>query len=202
MTPVPIQTSLNSSATQEIDVVEFIDNQPVVRFHIEILLICASVLFLDGFDAQSIGYVAPALAREWSLPRGAMGTVFSAGLSGLMISALVVGPIADHVGRRPVIILSTLGFGLFTLLTTFAQNTSWLIILRFLTGLGLGAAMPNAVALVSEFSPRSRRATLIMLSLVGFSLGSILGGLVSAALVEAFGWRCVFVVGGVTTFFI
>src|SRR5262245_36649323 len=100
------------SGPPTIDVVEFIDRQPVGRFQIGLLVTCAAVLFLDGFDTQAIGYVAPALAKEWGLSKGALGPVFSAGLFGLMIGALLFGPLADRVGRKKIIIASTLAFGL------------------------------------------------------------------------------------------
>src|SRR3982074_2875805 len=136
-----------------VDVAEFIDQQPVGGFQIRLLLTCAAVLFLDGFDPQAIGYVAPALAREWGLTKGALGPVFSAGLFGLMIGALVFGPLADRVGRKKIIILSTLAFGLGTLATAFIQDVNTLLAIRFLTGLGLGAAIPNTVVMTSQFRP-------------------------------------------------
>jgi len=155
------------------------------------------VLFLDGFDTQAIGYVAPVLAKEWGLTKGALGPVFSAGLFGLMIGALVFGPLADRIGRKKIIILSTLAFGLGALVTAFVQDVNALIAIRFLTGLGLGGAMPNAIALTSEFNPRRRRATMVMIMFCGFSVGAALGGLLAAALIPQFGWRSVFIVGGV-----
>src|SRR5450631_2478694 len=82
-----------------VDVADFIDAQPVGGFQFKLLLTCAAVLFLDGFDTQAIGYVAPALAKEWGLTKGALGPVFSAGLFGLMIGALLFGPLADQIGR-------------------------------------------------------------------------------------------------------
>ncbi len=123
--------------------------------------------------------------------------MFGAGLFGLMIGALVLGPIADRIGRRRIIIVCTAAFGIGTLATIFAGDVSSLLIIRFLTGLGLGGAMPNAVALTSEFSPHRRRATMIMTMFCGFSIGAAVGGLLAAALIPAFGWRSVFVVGGV-----
>jgi AAHS family 4-hydroxybenzoate transporter-like MFS transporter len=184
-------------ASTVIDVPEYIDRQPVGAFQMRLLLICAAVLFIDGFDTQAIGYVAPALAQEWKLPRGVLGPVFSAGLFGLMIGALVLGPLADRIGRKRIIVLSTAAFGVGTLLTVLAQDATWLMTLRFLTGLGLGGAMPNAVALTSEFSPHRRRATMVMAMFAGFSVGAALGGLLAASLIPAFGWRSVFLVGGV-----
>jgi len=180
-----------------IEVAEFIDAQPVGGFQIRLLATCAAVLFLDGFDTQAIGFVAPALAREWGVTKVALGPVFSAGLFGLMIGALLLGPLADRVGRKKIIIVSTVAFGLGALVTTLVQDVSSLIVIRFLTGLGLGGAMPNAIALTSEFNPRRRRATMVMIMFCGFSVGAALGGLLAAALIPQFGWRSVFVVGGV-----
>ncbi len=180
-----------------IEVAEFIDRQPVGGFQLKLLLTCAAVLFLDGFDTQAIGYVAPALAREWGLTKAAIGPVFSAGLFGLMIGALLFGPLADRIGRKRIIILSTLAFGLGALVTAFVQDVNSLLAVRFLTGLGLGGAMPNAIAMTSEFNPRRRRSTMVMVMFCGFSVGAALGGLLAAALIPHFGWRSVFVVGGV-----
>jgi AAHS family 4-hydroxybenzoate transporter-like MFS transporter len=179
-----------------VDVAEFIDAQPVGGFQIRLLLTCAAVLFLDGFDTTAIGYVAPSLAREWGLSKGALGPVFSAGLFGLMIGALLFGPLADRIGRKKIIIFSTLAFGIGTLVTAFVHDVNTLLAIRFLTGLGLGGAMPNTIALTSEFSPHRRRATMVMVMFCGFSVGAALGGFLAAGLIPYFGWRSVFVVGG------
>jgi AAHS family 4-hydroxybenzoate transporter-like MFS transporter len=186
----------SSAGASLVDVAQFIDQQPVGGFQIRLLLTCAAVLFLDGFDTQAIGYVAPAIAREWGLTKAALGPVFSAGLFGLMIGALIFGPLADRIGRRKIIIFSTLAFGIGTFATAFVADVNALLAIRFLTGLGLGGAMPNAVAMTSEFSPHRRRATMVMIMFCGFSVGAALGGFLAAALIPQFGWRSVFVVGG------
>ncbi len=190
-------TGTSTEDASTVDVAAFIDATPVGAFQVKLLLICAAVLFLDGFDTQAIGYVAPALAKDLGLSRGVLGPVFSAGLFGLMIGALVFGPLADRVGRKRIIIFSTLAFGLGALATAFVRDVNTLLAIRFLTGLGLGGAMPNAIAMTSEFNPRRRRATMVMLMFVGFSIGAALGGLLAAALIPQFGWRSVFAVGGV-----
>src|SRR6202161_603704 len=143
---------MSISDSQPIDVVEFIDQQPVGSFQLKLLATCAAVLFLDGFDTQAIGYVAPVLAKEWGRTKGALGPVFSAGLFGLMIGALLFGPLADRIGRKKIIVLSTLAFGIGALVTALVQDVNALLAIRFLTGLGLGGAMPNAIAMTSEFS--------------------------------------------------
>jgi AAHS family 4-hydroxybenzoate transporter-like MFS transporter len=152
---------------------------------------------MDGYDTQAIGYVAPTLANAFAIGRAALAPVFSASLAGLMIGALVLGPIADRVGRRRIVIGSTIAFGVCSLLTACVGDLRLLIAVRFLTGLGLGGAMPNTVALTAEYSPQRLRATLVMLMFCGFSLGAAVGGYIAAALIPQYGWRAVFIVGGV-----
>jgi len=182
---------------QPIDVVDAIDRLPIGRFQVLALTLCGLVAILDGFDTQAIAFVAPVIAREWSMDVAAFGPIFGAGLLGLMVGALVMGPIADRIGRRWAVLLSTAIFGVFALLTAAAHDFAGLFAYRFLTGIGLGGAMPNIIALASEYSPRRNRATLVTLMFCGFPLGAVLGGLVSANLLSAFGWPSVFVPGGV-----
>jgi AAHS family 4-hydroxybenzoate transporter-like MFS transporter len=185
-----------SVETGTIDVPALIDRQKVGGFQVLVAALCAAVVFMDGFDAQAIGYVAPSISKSWGLRPGALGPVFGAGLFGLMLGALVCGPLADRVGRKAVIVGCTLAFGICALLTATADSLTSLLVWRFLTGLGLGGAMPNAIALTSEYSPQRSRATMIMVMFCGFSIGSALGGVLAAKLIPAFGWSAVFLVGG------
>jgi AAHS family 4-hydroxybenzoate transporter-like MFS transporter len=179
------------------DVSELIDHAPVGAFQRRAIALCALVAILDGFDTQSIAFVAPVIVKQWGLDLAAFGPVFGAGLLGLMFGALLFGPVADRIGRKGVIVLSTAWFGVFSVLTAMAGSPGELLALRFLTGLGLGGAMPNIIALTSEYAPARLRATLVTLMFCGFPLGAVLGGLVSAQVIAAFGWPSVFLLGGI-----
>jgi MFS transporter, AAHS family, 4-hydroxybenzoate transporter len=180
-----------------IDVPAFIGERPVGRFQWLVVWMCTLTVFLDGYDTQSVAFVAPSIAADWHLGPHQLGPIFVASLVGLLIGALGFGLLADRVGRRRMVIGCTLVFGLFTLGTALAQNVPQLLLLRFLAGLGLGGGMPNAIALTAEYCPERRRATLVMLMFTGFSLGGAASGGVAAALIPQFGWRSVWFVGGV-----
>lgn len=166
------------------------------RFQFGITALCALVAMMDGFDTQAIAYVAPSIAEAWGLNVAAFGPVFGGGLLGLTIGAFVLGPAADRFGRKPMLLLSLFLFGIFALLTARADSTNELLVYRVLTGIGLGGAMPNIIALTSEYAPKRLRATLVTIMFCGFPLGSTIGGLVSAPLIQNYGWESVFVVGG------
>lgn len=152
---------------------------------------------MDGFDTAIIGFIASDLVQEWDVQKSDLGPVMSAALVGLAVGALAAGPMADHIGRKKVLVLSIVIFGGFSLLTAFAGNLTMLALLRFLTGLGLGAAMPNAATLMSEYAPERRRALLVNLMFVGFPIGSSMGGFVSAWMIPYLGWQSVLILGGV-----
>src|SRR5437868_6372731 len=109
-----------------------------------------------------MGYVAPALIQQWKIPSAAMAPVFGAANLGILLGAVVLGMVADKVGRRPVLIGATLFFSVMTLLTSLSTSVQQLVVLRFISGIGLGTIMPNATALIGEYSPRRKRVTLMM----------------------------------------
>ena len=158
--------------TGPLDIEGFIDRRPFGLFQWGILVLCFMVIAADGFDTAAIGYVGPALAAQWGLSKLALGPLFSSALIGATISALVAGPLGDRIGRKQVLLWSVLLFGIFSIASAFATSLSQLMILRFLTGLGLGAAMPNVVTLLSEYSPARHRALLVNAMFCGFTLGS------------------------------
>src|ERR1700751_3428472 len=180
-----------------VDVPELLDQQKISRYQVRVAALCAAVVFLDGFDTQVIGNLVPSIIAEFKVTRPAMAPGGLAGLVGLMVGALTLGPLADKIGRRTVIIGSTLVFGVMTLLTgLLAESVTGLMVLRFLTGLGLGGAMPNSIAMTAEYAPHRRQATMVMVMFCGFPIGASFAGFISAYLIPAFGWRPLLYLGG------
>ncbi len=185
-----------------IDVTSLIESQRLGRFAVGLLGWTFLCMLLDGFDFAAISFVVPALAREWHVPVGSFGSVFGFGVAGLMVGSIVFGWVGDRIGRRATIILGCWLFGGFTLASIWAPSVSVLLWLRFLAGVGLYAAVPNAIVLVSEFAPRRLRATWVVLMFTGFTIGAVLAGVGGATLIPNFGWQAMFVVGGTLPFLI
>jgi AAHS family 4-hydroxybenzoate transporter-like MFS transporter len=185
------------ASSMTVDVAAVIDRVRLSHLQWTTILLCGLVAILDGFDTQAIAFVAQVIARDLDVEVSAFGPVFGAGLLGLTVGALAFGPAADRWGRKPIIIASTFVFGAFALSTPLAASLPALMLYRFLTGLGLGGAMPNIIALTSEYSPKEKRSTLVTLMFCGFPLGAVLGGLISARLIAGYGWPVVFYLGGI-----
>lgn len=183
--------------TPIVDLRQWIDSRPMTRYQWGVLFMCFSIVALDGFDAAIMGFIAPAVLQEWAISKAAFGPIMASAMVGLAVGALVSGPYSDRIGRRRVLIASVATFGLFSLLSGFAQTPVQLAALRFLTGLGLGAAMPNCTTLLSEFIPARLRGTLVTLMFMGFGLGSATGGFVSAWMLPHWGWASLLILGGV-----
>lgn len=193
---MPQDAPAQSTSSEHVTLKSIIDDRPIGRVHVLVLMLCGFVMFLDGFDTQAISFAAPVLAKEWGLPPEALGPVLSAAIFGLMVGYLALSPLAARFGHRRVIIVTTAVFGALTLLCTLAAGPVELIALRFLTGMGLGAAIPSVVALTSEFAPRRRRSSFVMFIYCWLALGFVAAGVVSGFVIPQFGWRGMFVVGG------
>lgn len=179
------------------DVRELINDRPFGGFQKLVVFFCFVIIALDGFDVAVMGLIAPQLREEWGVTPQALGPVLSAALVGLAVGALVAGPLADRYGRKIVLVTSVLFFGFWTLVTAFSTDVTQLVIFRFLTGLGLGAAMPNAATLTAEFAPKRKRAFLVTVAFCGFSFGAAGGGFLSAWMIPNLGWQSVLIMGGV-----
>lgn len=184
------------ASTPDVNLSRLIDSGKLSRFQIVVITLCGFLMLIDGFDMQIIGYIAPLVAKEWGVPRSALGPVFSLGLTGLMVGFLIFSPLSDKLGHRRILIGCTLVFSIFTFLTLTATDVTHLALFRFLTGIGLGGVTPSAVALTSEYSPKRIRATAVLIIYCGFSLGFVIAGVVAAQLVPLYGWHSLLWVGG------
>jgi MFS transporter, AAHS family, 4-hydroxybenzoate transporter len=192
-----LRSSVNpGSASLSVDIAALIDSQPLSAFQIRALVLIGCLVLMDGLDVQEIGFVAPALLRTWGLGAAALGPIFGAGLFGMLVGSMSLSVLADHIGRRPVLIGATFFFALCVLATAATHSVSQMVALRFLTGVGIGGVMGNAVTLASEYCPAARRASLLMGLSCGFTAGAMLGGLLAAVLIPRTGWRSVFIAGG------
>ena len=182
--------------SQAVNVASVIDNNPVSRLQIRVVVGSFLIMMFDGFDTQSIAFVAPAIASDWHLSSATFGPIFAAALLGSIVGGMLLGSLADRFGRRIVLALCLFVFGSLNMACAYATSIESLTILRFLCGIGLGGAIPNLLAMVSEFAPARRRATLVATTFCGFPLGAVLGGLVSIPLIAKFGWPSVMFLGG------
>lgn len=164
-----------------------------------ILVLCFVAYVLDGFDVAVISFTAPAMSREWGLGAGQLGLVFSAGVLGMTLGAMFLASLADLYGRRLVVCLMLLLSGASTLAVAYSSTVPQLVVLRFVAGLGLGTLMAALAPLVGEYSPRRHRTLILAAIFSAGPLGPVIGGLVSATVIEQHGWRIIFQYAGLLT---
>jgi AAHS family 4-hydroxybenzoate transporter-like MFS transporter len=157
----------------------------------------ALTIILDGIDNQLLGNAIPSMMKDWTLPRGAFATALAAGPLGMMLGGVFGGMLGDRIGRRTALLSSVIAFALLTFAVATVNDVTLLSLFRFLCGLGLGGAMPNAAALASEYVPRRQRAFAVTLTIVCIPLGGTLAALMSALVLPVYGWRALFVLGGI-----
>jgi AAHS family 4-hydroxybenzoate transporter-like MFS transporter len=188
--------------SQTLSIERLIDDQNIGRFNISLLVWCFLAMWADGYEISAMSFAAPELVRQWHVPAEAFKTVFPASNFGVLFGAPLLGYIGDKLGRRIAVVLGSLIFGVFTLAMMWATNLDQMFWLRFLTGIGIGGLMPNTIALNSELAPRRWRATLIVIMFTGITLGSASPGPIAGWLVPDYGWRIVFLIGGVVPLFV
>ena len=183
--------------TAPVDVGHLLDEGSWSRQQQIFVLLTALTIVFDGIDNQLLPIAVPAMMREWALPRGAFAPVLASGMIGMMLGGALAGLVGDRLGRRVALLGSVFVFGVLTLATVFVDGIVALAGLRFLAGLGLGGAMPNAAALASEYVPRRHRPFAVTLTIVCVPLGGSVAAFMGGQILPAFGWRVLFAIGGV-----
>ncbi len=183
----------------KLDVDRLIDEAPISALQYRVFLFCAVVALLDAVDSVSIGLAGPLIAGDLKMSPAAFSPVYSSGLLGAAIGALIFGPLSDRFGRKPLLVLTTATFGLFTCLTVLADTFPVLVAYRFIAGLGLGGATPCFITMAAEYAPQRNRATIVSLLWAGYPLGNSVGGFMASYVLARFHWSMVFYVGGVPT---
>lgn len=182
---------------QVVNLRELLDDPASARFQRLLILLLCCFMCVEGYDMQVLGYAAPAMIKALHTSKSGLGVVFGGAMFGFMIGAFVIGNLGDTVGRKKAIIGGLVVFGLFTLGTSFATTIPELLITRTLAGIGLGGAVPNAVALMAEYAPSKRRTFSVAVLYIGYTIGSATGGVIAARMIPVEGWPSVFILGGV-----
>jgi len=157
----------------------------------------ALTIILDGVDNQLLPNAVPFIAPEWGLQNSAFRNALATGPFGMMIGGLAGGMLGDRYGRRTALLGSVLSFAVLTLAIAFVNSVFMLGLLRFIAGIGLGGAMPNAAALASEYVPRRQRPFAVTLTIVCIPLGGFVASTMAGLIGPAYGWRGLFIVGGI-----
>lgn len=176
-----------------------IDDGAISTLQWIIFAVCFLMNAIDGMDVLVISYAAPLLAEEWSIAPAALGIVFSAGLIGMTTGAMFVAPYADTIGRRNMILLSILLTGGGVLATSLAGSVNALMLLRFISGMGIGAMLASVATMAAEYAPDRRRNLILGSVLAGFPIGATLFGIVAADILPSQGWRAIFIAAGGAT---
>lgn len=188
---------------QTIDVTRIIDEQKLVSFNIRLIFVSFLLCLVDGYDFAAISFAAPGIIKAWAITNSAaLAQVFSASLFGILIGSPLFGFVGDYFGRKRVTVISCLVCGVFTWACVTATSLDQLLVLRFISGLGMGGLLPNTIALNAEYAPRRVRALLMVVMFTGTPLGAAIPGAISALFVPIYGWTILFAVGGISSIII
>jgi AAHS family benzoate transporter-like MFS transporter len=184
------------NSTRLIDVHELADEARFTSFHGSVLIWCFVVLVLDGYDLAVAGTAIPSIMKAMNVEASTAGFMASSALFGMMFGAIVLGTLADRIGRRWAISICVFFFSVFTAAAGFTNDPITFSAMRFLAGLGIGGAIPNAAAQMTEYSPKKLRGVMVTLMCCGYAVGSILAALLGKQFIEAYGWQSVFIAAG------
>ncbi|HEX7907571.1 MAG TPA: MFS transporter [Paraburkholderia sp.] len=178
------------------DIRKIFNEMPIGRKQWTVFLICFAATAIEGFDTIVISFIAPAISHQWQLSSAALSPLVAFGLSGLLIGSIAGGTLADRVGRRTVSIVAIAWFGIAGVVSSEAQSIVQLVALRFITGIGIGAAMPATSALVAEYSPDRSRSAMLASTYCGFLFGAAAAGFVTSMAIGSLGWRGMLLLSG------
>ncbi len=188
---------MNSSSKDGVEITGLIDMAPLSGLQKRVIALCSLVILLDGYDIQALGLVIPRMAKDFHIAPAAFAVAISTSAIGMVLGALLFSPLADRFGRRPMLIAMMVLVGASTMGAMTATGTMDLAVWRFLTGLGLGASMPIAVALTSEYVSSKRRIALMTLMYCTAPVGAFMAGMIGPVMNAIYGWRGIFAFGGV-----
>ncbi|WP_298142185.1 MFS transporter [uncultured Acinetobacter sp.] len=179
------------------DLVSRIQRLPIGKFHYTLLWVIGLGWMFDAMDTGLISFILAKMAEDWSMTPTEKGWVVSIGFVGMAIGAVCSGALADRIGRKTVFATTLVIYSLATAACAFAPNLTWLLVFRFIVGLGLGGQLPVAVTLVSEYIPAHVRGRFIVLLESFWGLGWLCAALVSYFVIPKFGWHMAFLIGGI-----
>ena len=172
---------------------QIVDESRLSPLQIVVIGVCFFLNMLDGMDVLAISFAAPVIAEDWGISRSALGIAFSAALVGMALGAVVISPYTDVIGRRRMVLLSTVVISLGMAATAFAQSVTQLVVLRLVAGLGIGSMLASLTSMVSEYAPDRHRNFSILLLHSAYPVGSIFAGIVASWILPEYGWRPLFV---------
>jgi len=184
------------ASRQVIDISRLVDEQTIGPFNVKIVILSFLIMLADGYDLQAASLAGPGLVQSWQVNPSALGLVFSASLFGMLFGGPFFGYVGDRYGRRSAILAASLAYSIVTLVAAYAASLNELIVLRFLTGLGLGGLPANCIALNAEYAPKRVRATLTTLMYLGITVGTMLPAGATAILGQSYRWQTLFLIGG------
>ena len=169
---------------------------PITAFQLTVIALCVGLNMLDGFDVLAMSFAASGVKADWHLPDSQLGALLSAGLVGMGLGSLTLGPCADRWGRRVIVLFSVALAGIGMLASALARDYTELLALRVLTGIGIGGTIASVAVIVSEYAPDKLRGTALAIYATGYSIGATIGGALAAYAIPRYGWRAAFVIGG------
>ena len=181
------------------DINEFIDNGSITSQQILVVSLCFIFNMLDGFDITAMAVVASPVSVDLALTPDLLGWIFSFALAGMMVGAMALAPLADIIGRRALIILSLMIVGISVIMTSKVESLTPFMLLRFISGMGAGALLASQASLAAEYSPNKYRALSVAIVTAGYPTGAMMTSVVAGYILPEYGWRMMFLFGGVVT---